>query len=98
MNNVRNLYGDKIDYAENQYECLEGCGCTGHCTEWNEFRTPNFLKIVTALKNKVIFDGRNLFETNARSSVSIMKVLEEKLPLQVMVTITNNLLCIEIEY
>jgi UDPglucose 6-dehydrogenase len=34
-------------------------------TEWNEFRTPNFLKIVTAMKNKVIFDGRNLLETAA---------------------------------
>ena len=34
-------------------------------TEWNEFRTQNFLKIVTALKNKVIFDGRNLFESDA---------------------------------
>jgi UDPglucose 6-dehydrogenase len=62
---VRNLYGDKIDYSENQYECLEGADALIIATEWNEFRTPNFLKIVTALKNKVIFDGRNLFETNA---------------------------------
>ena len=34
-------------------------------TEWNEFRTPDFLKIMTSiLKNKVIFDGRNLFDLN----------------------------------
>lgn len=65
VNNVRNVYGDKIYYAENQYECLEGADALIIATEWNEFRTPNFLKIVTALKNKVIFDGRNLFETNA---------------------------------
>src|SRR5215204_2460368 len=65
VNNVRNLYGDKIDYSENQYECLDGADALIIATEWNEFRTPNFLKIVTALKNKVIFDGRNLFETNA---------------------------------
>jgi UDPglucose 6-dehydrogenase len=65
MNNVRNLFGDKISYAENQYDCLEGADALIIATEWNEFRTPNFLKIVTALKNKVIFDGRNLFETNA---------------------------------
>jgi UDPglucose 6-dehydrogenase len=31
-------------------------------TEWNEFRTPDFNKITSNLKNKVIFDGRNLFD------------------------------------
>jgi UDPglucose 6-dehydrogenase len=65
MNNAKLLLGDKITFAENQYECLEGADALIISTEWNEFRTPNFLKIVTALKNKVIFDGRNLFETAA---------------------------------
>ncbi len=65
MNNVKALLGDKIQFAENQYDCLEGADALVIATEWNEFRTPNFLKIVTSLKNKVIFDGRNLFETDA---------------------------------
>lgn len=65
VNNVRALVGDKIDFAENQYDCLEGADALIIATEWNEFRTPNFLKIVTALRNKVIFDGRNLFEADA---------------------------------
>lgn len=65
VNNVKKLFGDRIIYADNQYDCLEGADALVIATEWNEFRTPNFLKIVTALKNKVIFDGRNLFETNA---------------------------------
>jgi UDPglucose 6-dehydrogenase len=65
MNNVKNLLGDKVLYAENQYDCLQSADALIIATEWNEFRTPNFLKIVTALKNKVIFDGRNLFETDA---------------------------------
>jgi UDPglucose 6-dehydrogenase len=65
VNNVRALVGDKIQYAENQYDCLDGADALIIATEWNEFRTPNFLKIVTALKNKVIFDGRNLFEADA---------------------------------
>jgi UDPglucose 6-dehydrogenase len=65
INNVRKEIGDKIGYADNQYDCLEGADALIICTEWNEFRTPNFLKIVTGLKNKVIFDGRNLFETKA---------------------------------
>jgi UDPglucose 6-dehydrogenase len=65
MANVKSMLGDKVGYAENQYECLVGADALIIATEWNEFRTPNFLKIVTALRNKVIFDGRNLFETAA---------------------------------
>jgi UDPglucose 6-dehydrogenase len=65
MNNVRNLIGDKVTYAESQYEALDKADALIIATEWNEFRTPNFLKIVTSLKNKVIFDGRNLFDIAA---------------------------------
>lgn len=65
MNNVRQLIGDKVAYAESQYEALEGADALIIATEWNEFRTPNFLKIVTTLKSKVIFDGRNLFDIDA---------------------------------
>jgi len=65
MNNVKGVLGDQILYSENQYDCLEDADALIICTEWNEFRTPNFLKMVTSLKNKVIFDGRNLFETSA---------------------------------
>jgi UDPglucose 6-dehydrogenase len=65
MNNVKQVVGDKVTYAENQYDALEKADALIIATEWNEFRTPNFLKIVTTLKNKVIFDGRNLFDIAA---------------------------------
>ncbi|MET0243355.1 MAG: UDP-glucose/GDP-mannose dehydrogenase family protein [Flavitalea sp.] len=65
MPNVKGVVGDKIKYSENQYDCLENADALIIATEWNEFRTPNFLKMVSSLKNKVIFDGRNLFETAA---------------------------------
>ena len=65
MNNVKNVMGGKIAYAENQYDALKGADALIIATEWNEFRTPNFLKIVTNLKSKVIFDGRNLFDIAA---------------------------------
>lgn len=62
MRNVKALLGDRIGYAENQYEALEGADALIIATEWNEFRTPDFSKIAASLKNKVIFDGRNLFD------------------------------------
>src|SRR4026208_1155320 len=65
MNNVRQLLGDKIEYGASQYEALKGADALVIATEWNEFRTPDFLKIVNNLKSKAIFDGRNLFDVAA---------------------------------
>ena len=62
--NVERLIGDKIGYGETQYDCLQDADALVIATEWNEFRTPDFLKIVKLMKNKVIFDGRNLFDTD----------------------------------
>lgn len=62
MKNVKALIGDKIDYAENQYAALKDADALIIATEWNEFRTPDFSKITASLKNKAIFDGRNLFD------------------------------------
>lgn len=65
MNNVKALLADKITYADSQYAALKGADALIIATEWSEFRTPDFLKIVGNLKNKVIFDGRNLFDVYA---------------------------------
>ncbi|MFT3748037.1 MAG: UDP-glucose/GDP-mannose dehydrogenase family protein [Agriterribacter sp.] len=62
MPNVKRLIGDKIDYADNQYDCLTEADALVIATEWNEFRTPDFSRIIQGLKNKAIFDGRNLFD------------------------------------
>jgi UDPglucose 6-dehydrogenase len=63
MSNVKELLGDRIKYAGGQYDALKGADALIIATEWNEFRTPDFLKIVSTLKSKAIFDGRNLFDT-----------------------------------
>ena len=62
MPNVKREIGDKISYAENQYDALEGADALVIATEWSEFRTPDFNKMKTLLKDNVIFDGRNLFD------------------------------------
>jgi UDPglucose 6-dehydrogenase len=63
MSNVKGVIGDKIKYAA-QYETLVNADALIIATEWNEFRTPDFSKIESTLKNKAIFDGRNLFDLN----------------------------------
>ena len=62
MPNVKRQIGDKIKYAENQYQALEGAESLIIATEWSEFRTPDFEKIKKNLKFNIIFDGRNLFD------------------------------------
>jgi len=64
IKNVRNQLGNTIGYAEDQYSALEGADALIIATEWSEFRTPDFEKISSILKNKVIFDGRNVFDLN----------------------------------
>ncbi len=61
MNNVRNLIGDKITYALDEYDALRDSDALLIATEWSLFRTPDFEKVTSLLKNKVIFDGRNLY-------------------------------------
>ncbi len=62
MKNVKELIGDKIIYATDQYDALNGADALVIATEWSEFRTPDFERIASQLTNKVIFDGRNLFD------------------------------------
>lgn len=64
MNNARPVLGTSIEFAETPYHALKDADALVIATEWNEFRTPDFEKIQQLLKNKVIFDGRNLFDLN----------------------------------
>ncbi|TNE75363.1 MAG: UDP-glucose/GDP-mannose dehydrogenase family protein [Bacteroidetes bacterium] len=62
MDNVRNLIGDKISYAKNEYEALKDADALLIATEWGIFRNPDFDKMKELMNDQVIFDGRNLFE------------------------------------
>jgi len=62
MPNIKKLMGDVIKYGENQYDALTGADALLIVTEWSLFRTPDFDKVEGQLKNKAIFDGRNLYD------------------------------------
>ena len=64
MPNVKAQIGDKIQYATSPYDALNGADFLIIATEWSEFRTPDFERIEKEIKNKIIFDGRNLFEVS----------------------------------
>ncbi len=62
MDNVKQIYGNKLSYCERPYGCVEGADGLIIVTEWQEFRNPNFELIGGLLKQRTIFDGRNLYE------------------------------------
>ncbi len=63
MPNVKKQSSLAIELSDFQYTALSEADALIICTEWNEFRTPDFEKIALLLKSKVIFDGRNLYDT-----------------------------------
>jgi UDPglucose 6-dehydrogenase len=69
MANTRKLIGDKVAYADSQYDALNNADALIIATEWSEFRTPDFEMINSRLKSKVIFDGRNLFDVKYISAL-----------------------------
>lgn len=62
MEKVQELIGDKITYTKGPYEALKDADALMIVTEWPQFRTPEFEVMEVLLKNKVIFDGRNLYD------------------------------------
>lgn len=62
MANVKQRIGDRIDFAENPYQALQGADALLICTEWQLFRTPDFAQMKQGLNNPIIFDGRNLYD------------------------------------
>ncbi len=64
MSNVKHIYGDKLYFASHMYDAITDVDALIICTEWSIFRTPDFNKLRTKMKETVIFDGRNLYEIN----------------------------------
>ncbi|HVP13055.1 MAG TPA: UDP-glucose/GDP-mannose dehydrogenase family protein [Phycisphaerae bacterium] len=65
MPNLRREFGDRIGYFADAYAAAEGAEALIICTEWNEFRSPDFERLRTAVRRPLIFDGRNLYAPDA---------------------------------
>ncbi len=63
MAHVKHIFGDKIIFCKDEYEALENADALLIVTEWPVFRSPEFDKMGSLMKNNVVFDGRNLYET-----------------------------------
>jgi UDPglucose 6-dehydrogenase len=59
---ARHILGGRAELNENRYDVLDGVDALLICTEWNEFREPDFTQLLEKMRTPVIFDGRNLFD------------------------------------
>jgi UDPglucose 6-dehydrogenase len=71
MENIGVIYGDRITLVENQYEAVEGADVLAIVTEWSVFRTPDFQKVIKNLKERAIFDGRNLYDLSKMEELGV---------------------------
>jgi UDPglucose 6-dehydrogenase len=62
MNEAKKIFGDRIQYDNNQYNILANADALTIITDWNEYRNPDFERIKSALKSPLIVDGRNLYK------------------------------------
>jgi UDPglucose 6-dehydrogenase len=63
MEGARRQYGDRLEYAESSYGALQGADLLLVVTEWNEFRKPDFGLMKNLMRQPVIFDGRNVYDS-----------------------------------
>jgi UDPglucose 6-dehydrogenase len=74
IDNFKTAFGQKsseITFVNNQEEVLKGADALVICTEWNEFRRPDFNKFKTLMKKPLIFDGRNLYDLQQAAEAGI---------------------------
>jgi UDPglucose 6-dehydrogenase len=61
----KKVMGDRVRWCSSNYDCLEGASALVVCTEWLEFRSPDFTRMKSLMASPVIFDGRNLYSPSA---------------------------------
>jgi len=71
MDHARVLLGNRIDFAETNYEALTGADALVVVTDWMEYRHPDFERVKRTLKQPVIVDGRNLYDVEKMRELGV---------------------------
>lgn len=62
IDNIRTIFGDKLNYADDPYMAVKGASALIILTEWNEFKQIDLKKVKQMMKGSVIIDGRNIYD------------------------------------
>jgi UDPglucose 6-dehydrogenase len=61
---AKGIFGSRIDFSDKSYGALKGADALAIVTEWNEFREPDFTRMRKLMRTPVVFDGRNLYNSD----------------------------------
>ena len=64
MHEAQRRIGDRVAYAQTNYDALEGADALVVVTDWNEYRHPDFDRMKRSLRKPVVIDGRNLYDAS----------------------------------
>jgi len=68
---ARDMLGECVEFCDDPYAAIEGVDALAIVTEWKAFRSPDFARIKSALREQVIFDGRNLYDPAVVSAAGL---------------------------
>jgi UDPglucose 6-dehydrogenase len=71
MKEAKRILGNRITYAEGQYEALKGADGLFLVTEWPEFKFPDFTRIKELMNTPVVFDGRNVYDAREMKELGV---------------------------
>jgi len=74
MQTARQMFGDRIRYAADPYDALQGADALAIVTEWLVFRNPDFVRMKEVLRQPIVVDGRNLYEPRKMAALGIRYV------------------------
>jgi UDPglucose 6-dehydrogenase len=69
MSEASHILGDSVGWADNGMAALNGADALVLVTEWHEFRNPNWSDVASAMRQKIVFDGRNIYDPEALRSM-----------------------------
>jgi UDPglucose 6-dehydrogenase len=74
LKEAKKVFGDRIEYSNNQYDILDGADALAVITDWSEYRNPDFDRIKAALRSPTIVDGRNLYKPDRMATAGFSYV------------------------
>jgi len=74
MDEAKKRLGDSIEYASDIYDALNDADVLFHVTEWQEFRMPDWAKVISLMKSPLVIDGRGVFKTSNLNGLTYLKI------------------------
>ena len=72
LDNARNYFGERVRFADSNYDACTHADALIIHTEWNEYRQPDFQRMKEIMNSPVIFDGRNLYNPRTMKRMGFM--------------------------